>query len=157
MIETDLRLDIPPATRAPVLSEASRWCESVLERRPTRLCLFDYGAATTAALAERGGWLRTYRRHERGDDPLVDPGRWDITTDIAVDQLPPGAGVTTQAGFLDRWGMDRLVDEGRDYWKANAAQPDLTALAMRSRISEAEALADSEGLGSWLVIEYRPS
>ncbi len=151
---TDVRLDIAPGTRAPMLEQASAWCRSILDRNPTHLLMFDYGALTTAELAARGGWLRTYRGHQRADDVLADPGRWDITVDIAVDQLPPGAVVERQADFLRRWGIDELVEEGREHWKANAARPDVKAIAMRSRISEAEALIDPQGLGSWLVVHY---
>lgn len=154
LLLTDVRLDIPPGSRAPAIVAAAEWCRETLARKPARLCLFDYGTATTGQLAERGDWLRTYRRHQRSDDPFVDTGRWDITTDIAVDQLPPGAMVTTQAEFLRRWGIDDLVREGREYWRSNAARPNVTAIAMRSRISEAEALTDPAGLGSWLVVEY---
>lgn len=156
LMPTDARLDIPPGVRAPLLSAATRWCRSIMERQASRLCLFDYGA-TTAELAERGGWLRTYRKHQRGGDPLAEPGRWDITVDVAVDQLPPGAAIETQVDFLRRWGIDTLVEEGRDHWRAHAARPDLQAMAMRSRVSEAEALTDPNGLGSWLVIQYASS
>ena len=151
---TDARLDIPPGTRAPLLSAAAGWCRSILDRGPAHICLVDYGVETTVELAMRGGWLRTYRHHRRGHDPLVEPGRWDITVDVAVDQLPAGATVETQAEFLRRWGIDGLVDEGRCHWADNAAAPDLNAIAMRSRISEAAALTDPDGLGSWLVVHY---
>ena len=57
----------------------------------------------------------------------------------------------TQADFLRRWGIDELVEEGRVHWAAHADRPDLTAMRMRSRVSEAEALLDPAGLGSWLV------
>ncbi len=155
MVPTEVRLDIPPGTRAPLLERAGQWCRSVMERQVDHICLFDYGTATTAQLAGRGGWLRTYRRHQRGVDPLDQPGRWDITTDIALDQLPPGSTVATQARFLQKWGITGLVDEGRRYWHENASKPDLRAVAMRSRISEAAALTDPEALGSWLVAHYR--
>jgi hypothetical protein len=48
-----------------------------------------------------------------------------------------------------------LVDEGRRFWEEHASAPDLTALRMRSRISEAEALTDPSGLGAFLVAEWR--
>lgn len=151
---TDVRLDIPTGTRVPLLETADHWCRSIIDRRPSRLCLFDYGAHTTDELARRGGWLRTYRDHSRGHDPLLEPGRWDITTDIAVDQLPAPDIVSTQRDFLVQAGIERLVDEGREHWRANAHRPDVTALMMRSRISEAEALLDPDGLGSWLVLQW---
>jgi len=48
-----------------------------------------------------------------------------------------------------------LVEEGRQYWIANAAKPDLKAVKMRSRVAEAEALCDPAGLGSFKVLEWR--
>ena len=147
---------IAPGRRAPLLEQAAAWVADALDRRPVAVCAFDYGAPTTAALADRGGWLRTYQAHRRGDDPLVHPGRLDITTDIAWDQLPPPAQLTTQAEFLRTWGIDELVEAGRRYWTEHAAAPDLTALRMRSRIPEAEALLDPDGLGGWWVAVWRP-
>jgi SAM-dependent MidA family methyltransferase len=150
----DPGLDVPPGRRAPWLEQAAGWVAEVVARRPALLLVLDYGARTTRELAERGGWLRTYRRHQRGHDPLVEPGRWDITTDLAVDQLPAPDEVVDQATFLRRWGIDQLVAEGRRRWRAAAAAPDLTALRMRSRVSEAEALLDPAGLGGWLALSW---
>jgi len=61
----------------------------------------------------------------------------------------------TQAQFLQRWGIDELVTEGKRVWEAQAARPGLEAMRMRSRISEAEALLDPSGLGNFLVAEWR--
>lgn len=141
-------------TRVPVLEEASRWVANVLDRNPAVLLVFDYGTATTAALGDRGGWLRTYRDHQRGDDPYEQPGGRDITTDIAIDQLPEPVEVTDQGSFLRQWGIEQLVDEGRQHWQQHAAAPDLAALKMRSRISEADALLDPAGLGGWFVCSW---
>ena len=119
--------------------------------------VLDYCRATTAELAGLPWreWLRTYRGHERAGHYLADPGSCDITTDVALDQLPPADVVSTQAQFLRRWGIDDLVEEGRRYWEANATQPDLAALRMRSRVAEAEALLDPSGLGGFTALEYR--
>lgn len=143
-------LDAAPAGRVPLLSAARDWVEQVLGAGVGRLVAFDYGAVATTSLVERGGWLRTYRRHRRGDDPYLDPGSWDITTDVAFDQLPMPDELGTQADFLRRFGIDDLVEEGRRHWEAHAARPDLAAMRMRSRIREADALLDPAGLGSWL-------
>jgi SAM-dependent MidA family methyltransferase len=147
-------LDLPVGTRAPVLERARTWVADVLARNPAQLLVFDYGAPTTVELAVRGGWLRTYRSHQRGDDPLDDPGGWDITTDVAWDQLPPADRLETQADFLRRWGIDELVEEGRRHWQANAARPDVRALRMRSRVVEVGALTDPAGLGGWWVASW---
>ena len=147
-------LDISPGQRAPLLQRAHDWVSSTLGRGVSVLVTFDYGTASSSELASRGGWLRTYRRHERHDDPYFQPGLWDITTDIAIDQLPPPAEVTTQAEFLNRWGAQEMVAEGRAYWEAHAAAPDLRALKMRSRISEYSALTDPCGLGAWFAATW---
>ena len=146
--------NIPVGTRAPLLADAAAWVQNVLDRDPLVLCLFDYGAPTTTELADRGGWLRTYRQHQRGSDPYDQPGTQDITTDIGWGQLPSPDKLEVQAEFLRRWSIERLVDEGRGYWKANAHAPDLAAMRMRSRISEAEALLDPESLGRWWVATW---
>ncbi len=140
----------------PLLHDAAQWVRDVLAQKPLRLLALDYGDASTAALAARGGWLRTYRSHAKGSDPLIEPGLWDITTDIAVDQLPGSPAVVSQAAFLHQLGIDELVREGREVWEERAARPDMEAFRMRSRISESEALIDPTGLGSWLVLEWAP-
>ena len=80
---------------------------------------------------------------------------FDITADVAVDQLPEPDEVRTQAQFLQRWGIDDLVDEGRAAWAAAASAPTVAALAMRSRVREAEALLDPAGLGGFLALTFR--
>lgn len=147
-------VEMPAGDRAPLLADAAAWVQNTLARNPLVLCLFDYGAPTTVELASRGGWLRTYRQHQRGSDPYDQPGSWDITTDIGWDQLPTPDELQTQAQFLRRWSIERLVEEGRSHWKANAHAPDLAAMRMRSRISEAEALLDPESLGRWWVATW---
>lgn len=148
---------LAPGARVPILDEARAWVADVVARQPAALLAFDYGAPTTAELGERGGWMRTYRRHQRHDDPYLEPGSWDITIDVAVDQLPPPTEVTDQATFLRRWGIDELVEEGRTHWRERASAPDLVALKMRSRLREADALLDPNGLGSWLACSWLSS
>ncbi len=143
--------DLPPGTRVPYLERANAWVADVLTRDPAALIVFDYGAATTAELARRGGWLRTYQAHERGDDPLNEAGHWDITCDVAWDQMPRPARLERQHEALRRWGIDALVDEGRRFWQEKASSPDLRALRMRSRSVEAPALLEPAGLGGWWV------
>ncbi len=150
--------DPPHGARAPIQDAASAWVDSArsLLSAGTVLTL-DYCSATTAALALRPWreWLRTYRGHERGGHYLTDPGRQDITAEVAIDQLPEPDAVRTQAQWLRLHGIDELVDEGKRYWEAHAARPDLVALGMRSRVSEAEALLDPAGLGGFTVLQWR--
>ncbi|MFV0259221.1 MAG: SAM-dependent methyltransferase [Acidimicrobiales bacterium] len=145
---------VPEGRAVPLLDAARTWVAATVERGAAVVLVVDYGADTTAELGVRGGWLRTYRDHRRGHDPFVPPGSCDITTDLAVDQLPVPTRTATQAEALQRWGIDELVAEGRRVWAARAARPDLEAMAMRSRVAEAGALLDPEGLGGWLVLEW---
>jgi hypothetical protein len=61
----------------------------------------------------------------------------------------------SQAEFLADHGIDALVAEGRRVWQERAHIGDLTALRARSRVGEAEALTDPEGLGAFRVLEWR--
>jgi SAM-dependent MidA family methyltransferase len=144
--------------RAPIQTAAAAWVRSAqsLVRSGTVLAL-DYVTSTTAELAGRPyrEWLRTYRRHGRGEHYLSEPGSQDITVEVALDQLPEPDAVRTQAQWLQRWGIDELVDEGKRIWTEQAARPGLEALRMRSRVSEAEALLDPTGLGAFTVLEWR--
>ena len=61
---------------------------------------------------------------------------------------------TNQATFLGQYGIDHLVEEGRQVWKEQAGLGDLEALRARSRVVEAEALLDIDGLGGFTVLEW---
>ena len=121
-----------------------------------RVIAIDYVTPTTAEIASMPWreWLRTYRGHERGTHYLRDVGLQDITTQVALDQLPEPDALRTQAQFLQRWGIEDLVEAGRAAWTAAAASPDVAALRMRSRIAEAAALVDPVGLGRFVVMEW---
>lgn len=144
--------------RAPLQDAAADWVTDARARlRSGSVLVLDYAVASTADLASRPWreWLRTYRSHERGGHYLSEPGTQDITADVAIDQLPEPDAVRSQAQWLQLHGVDELVDAGRRYWSEHAARPDLTALRMRSRVTEAEALLDPAGLGGFLVCEWR--
>jgi SAM-dependent MidA family methyltransferase len=144
--------------RAPLVDRAAAFVDDA--RRVVRsgsVVVVDYGTPITAMLAGRSyrDWLRTYRGNERGEHYLAAPGTQDITTDVPIDQLPEPDNVRSQAQYLQRWGIDDLVAEGKRVWEEQAARPGLEAMTMRSRISEAEALLDPGGLGGFLVAEWR--
>jgi SAM-dependent MidA family methyltransferase len=154
------RLPLSPTfgSRSPLIDRAATFVADA--RRLVRsgsVVAIDYGTPITAMLAGRPWreWLRTYRGNERGDHYLAAPGTQDITIDVPIDQLPEPDTVRAQAQFLQRWGIDKLVDEGKRVWTEQAARPGLEAMKMRSRISEAEALLDPAGLGGFLVAEWR--
>lgn len=153
-----LPVNPPFGSRAPLIDRAAAFVEDArrLVRNGSVLAL-DYGTPITAMLAGRPyrDWLRTYRANERGGHYLASPGSQDITIDVPIDQLPEPDSVRAQAQFLQRWGIDDLVDEGKRIWAEQAARPGLEAMKMRSRVSESEALLDPAGLGGFLVVEWR--
>ena len=149
-----------PETRlTPRQDQACAWLAhalSILDRGT--VVIIDY-MSTTEEMADRPWpeWLRTYRGHERGDDPWTAPGTQDITSEIALDQLTavrPPTRVTDQATWLRSHGIEELVEEGISVWNTGAARGDLAALTGRSRPIEAEALLDPAGLGAFTVAEW---
>jgi SAM-dependent MidA family methyltransferase len=154
--------DVLPTTaghgaRAPLIDAAAAWVDEArrLVQRGSVVVL-DYARPSTSLLAglEWRSWLRTYRDHRRGRHPLADPGEQDITVDVALDQLPEPDALRSQGQFLQRWGIDELVSAGRRAWADAAATPDLDALRMRSRPTEAAALLDPAGLGGFSAVQW---
>jgi len=142
--------------RIPVQDGARRWVADALDLVGRGSVLVVDYASTTVEMAVRppDEWLRTYRGHNRGGAPVDAPGTQDVTVEVAVDQLVPGATTSTQAGFLRAHGIDDLVEAGRRLWGEQAHLGDLEALKARSRIAEAEALVDPSGLGGFTVLEW---
>jgi SAM-dependent MidA family methyltransferase len=157
--------DAPVGARIPLQRAAGEWLREALALARAggpggRLVVIDY-ASTTADLATRpmAEWLRTYRAHGRGGPPLDALGTQDITCEVAVDQLAEVAEPTSemaQADWLRAHGLEALVEEGRAIWQARAGVGDLPAVKARSRITEAEALADPSGLGAFRALEWAP-
>ncbi len=145
-----------PGARLPIQTAAHDWVRGARAIVETgRLVVIDYGD-TTPGLAARpmDEWLRTYREHQHGGPALADLGLQDVTCEVAFDQLPAGATVSTQAAFLRAHGLEDLVAEGRAIWHERAAIGDLAAMKARSRVREAEALVDPTGLGAFTVLEW---
>jgi SAM-dependent MidA family methyltransferase len=153
--------------RIPIQTAATGWLRRALglvERG--RVVVIDY-ASTSPDLARRPWpeWLRTFRGHARGDNPLRGLGTQDITCEVALDQLARARAISfdqPQSAFLEEHGIHELVDEGRRTWHERAHIGDLEAVRGRSRVGEAEALLDPSGLGGfrvaqWLVPDGPPS
>jgi SAM-dependent MidA family methyltransferase len=149
-----------PGARAPLQGPAGEWVAAGLGQLAPggRLVVLDYGA-TTAELAARPWtrWVRTYRGHDHGGAPWSDPGRQDVTVEVAWDQVgatsrPPDR-LRPQVEALRAWGIDALVEEGRRLWRERTGPADRTALRARSRVGESEALMDPTGLGGFTVAE----
>jgi SAM-dependent MidA family methyltransferase len=144
----------------PILRGASAWLGERRERFPeSRMVLLDYAAPTVALLAREAGWLRAFRNHQLGRDWLSAPGTQDITVDIPIEQVAvfEPTQTLTQAEFLHRYGIDELVEQGRQIWQERAAIGDLVALRGRSRANEAAALLDPDGMGAFRVFVWAPS
>jgi hypothetical protein len=85
---------------------------------------------------------------------LADVGQRDITHDVPIDQLPPATHQSTQAEWLNLNGLPSRVDAARKVWHERAHIGDLQAIAARSAVTEADALLDPTGLGSFVVLEW---
>ena len=150
VVPTCLPLTAPLGSRAPVQDAAASWVRDCLAKITNgRLLLFDYCSTSTPdiALTPWREWLRTYRGQGRGTHYLSDPGSQDITSQVMLDQLSARFTSSSQADFLKQWGIDDLVSEGTAYWESMKHAPDVAALKMRSRITEAKSLTDLLGLG----------
>ena len=147
----------PLGSRAPIQDAADIWVRDCLSKiGHGRLLFFDYCSASTAeiALTPWREWLRTYRDQGRGTHYLSDPGSQDITAQVMLDQLPRGFVTSTQADFLQQWGIDDLVREGTEYWESMMHAPDIAAMKMRSRNVEHLNLTSGIMLGSHFLIEF---
>lgn len=152
---------VPHGSRAPIHTGATKWLENSLATlNHGSLFVFDYCTPLTAEVAAMPWreWLRTYVAHGRGVHYLRNAGDQDITTQVCIDQLAAVRepdSLRSQSQFLQLWGIEELVSEGKRIWEESAGSPTLTAMKMRSRISESEALLDHTGLGNFTVIEWR--
>lgn len=144
--------------RVPVTTGACAWLVGALARVESGLVVMVDYAVDGYPVGPDRTWLRTFRGHERGTHPLDRPGSQDITIDVDLHQLAsirPPDSVVTQAHWLRTLGIEDLVADGRRQWGEDAARPGLAAIEGRSRVSEAEALLDPEGLGGFAVVEWR--
>jgi SAM-dependent MidA family methyltransferase len=150
----------PLGSRAPIQVAASQWMRDVTQKLSSgKVLIFDYCSASTSEIAVSPWreWLRTYKDHERGVHYLLDPGSQDITSQVMVDQLmvvAPELTVSKQSDWLQQWGIQNLVDEGAKYWDQHKSSPDIHAMKMRSRQSEATTLLSGKGFGGFISMEW---
>jgi SAM-dependent MidA family methyltransferase len=153
----------PLGSRAPIQVAASQWLLNVTQKLSRgKVLVFDYCSQSTSEIAVSPWreWLRTYKDHQRGVHYLLEPGTQDITTQVMIDQLSsalPGLSASTQAEWLQTWGIGELVSEGSRYWEEHKSSPDVVALKMRSRANESLALTTQDGLGGFSVLELNYS
>ena len=150
-------VSVPVGSEIPVAREAAQWVREAVASLVDggRVVCIDYSASTAELSLRPGrGWLRTYRGQTTAGDPLQSLGSTDITTDVPFDQLP-AAFLCTQSEFLKANGIDALVESAQSYWEAHGSSGDLASLRARSWISEAQTLTELNGLGSFLVLEWK--
>jgi SAM-dependent MidA family methyltransferase len=150
---------LPAGARLPLQPAAAGWVRQALSLvQHGRLVLFDYGASTAdLACSVWTTWLRTFRRHRPGGPPLESPGLQDITCVVATDQLAavrPPSSDRSQAEWLTAHDIGAISDKARSAWRERAAVGDLAAVAARSRVHEAGALVDPDGLGAFRALEW---
>ncbi len=146
-----------PGHRSSIAPPRSSPTRAALLRRGTLLCI-DYGVPRTGELAMRPWreWLRTYRSNERGGHYLDDPGGQDITVDVPFDQLPEPDAVRSQSQFLQRWGIDELVDEGvRGLERAGGAARPRGDADAQPGAARPKRCSTPSGLGGFHVAEWR--
>lgn len=148
----------PLGSRAPIQTAATQWLVDIAQRMSRgRVLIFDYCSQSTSQISVSPWreWLRTYKDHERGLHYLLEPGLQDITTQVVIDQLlkaVPGLSMSSQAEWLQTWGIGELVSEGNRYWEEHKSAPNIAALKMHSRAKEAQALTSQDGLGAFWTI-----
>ena len=145
--------------RLPIQTAAARWVRRALSLiEQGRLVLFDYAAPSAVlACSAPASWLKTFRLHQAGGPPLEAVGSQDITSVVATDQLAavhPPSSDRSQAEWLAANGIAELTAAARAIWRQRAAIGDLEALKARSRVYEANALTDPDGLGAFRVLEW---
>ena len=159
---TTVACALAPGDRLPIPRGIARWLSQVAGALTRGDVVLIDTMDTAAGMLARGfgAWMRTYRAHERGGDPLVAPGSRDLVGDVVVEQLRHVAADcgfvvvadTDQATWLRALGLEALVDAGRREWEARAGIGDLAAMEARSRGPQAAALTDPAGLGAHRVV-----
>jgi SAM-dependent MidA family methyltransferase len=173
LIETEAREEVRawvdahagPVTEGAIVEaqlEATAWVRSVVASLDAgALLVVDYGDVAEGLRHRRAeGTIRTYRAHHLGPDPLLEPGRADITMDLnftamAAAAEAAGASVTVhrQDDFLTEWGLRDTIADLRDRELAAARRGDtMERLRIRSEITGAEALLHPRGLGDFRVM-----
>ena len=144
--------------RVPVQKAVQEWLATAFSTLQNgRIVIIDYAIDHFPPEGNRN-WLRTYKGHELTENPLTEPGKKDITSDIDISQLETvrkASSIKTQRQWLMELGIEKLVKEGKEYWLENAHNPNVNALEARSRIVESEALLDPNSLGGFKVIEWK--
>lgn len=143
----------------PEQTVAAKWLrDAVATFDQGRLIAVDYMRTTAEMRAlPMEQWLRAYRGQVRGTAVFDSAGDFDITCDVALDQLRwvlVPASEMTQSDYLQKHGIGLIKERAQAEWQERAAVGDLDALKAKSRLSEVAALTDPAGLGGFTVVEW---
>lgn len=157
---------VPDGGVVEVQIRATEWIgETLGAMEAGSLVVFDYGDLAEHLEHRRAeGTVRTYRAHHLGPDPLVEPGKTDITMDVNFSAViaaaeAAGAGVefVRQDDFLRQWGLQQVIT-GLRMAERTAARDGkvMEQLQHRSDATGAETLLHPRGLGDFRVVVCRP-
>jgi SAM-dependent MidA family methyltransferase len=114
--------------------------------------LIDYGGDETELLTRQGaGTIRGFAQHRLVADPLLEPGRHDLTASVdftAIRRAAEGAGLSFAGSATQR---DMLIALGIREATARPSTP-IEQLRAASRRSAIDALLDPNGLGAFKVV-----
>ena len=153
---------VPDGGMVEVQLAAGDWLRAALGKmRRGSIVIIDYGGTAEELEPRRTrGTLRTYRAHHLGPDPLLEPGKTDITSDVNFSSLmaiAAEAGCTIdlyrQDDFLEVWGLREEIRRLRHQELDLARQGDpIERLKVRSQRIDIEALVHPRGLGDFRVL-----
>jgi SAM-dependent MidA family methyltransferase len=153
---------VPEGGQVEVQLAAGEWLRRLIGLLEAGAVLvFDYGDTGPGLAGRRAeGTLRTYRGHHLGPDPLAEPGATDVTMDVDFGALAAVVGeagaeveMVSQAAFLERWGLrERLAGLREEELTLARTDRAMERLAVRSRITDGEALLHPRGLGDFRVL-----
>ncbi len=156
---------VPEGGMVEVQIEAGQWLSDALSHLEAgAVVVIDYGGTAEELEPRRTrGTLRTYRAHHLGPDPLLEPGRTDVTVDVnfsALIEVADEAGADVelhrQDDFLSAWGLRDEVARMRHRELALARRGEaMPRLQVRSERTEAETLLHPRGLGDFRVLVAR--
>jgi SAM-dependent MidA family methyltransferase len=147
----------PEGTRAEVNLGALAWLRDIAARLERgALLIFDYARPAEVLFSGRypQGTLRSYFRHDVGDDPFVRVGYQDLTTHLDLTSLLlegraaglTPLGVARQRDFLQRLGLAA--------YEAAVRVAALPAVEMRASLTGLAALTRPGGLGDHWVVGF---
>lgn len=147
--------NVPDDAPVPWSAGAAEWVAEAQRRLALGiLVVVDYGARTSAEVAGRDGWLRTYAQGAVGTDPLENLG---VATSPRTSRSTSCRNRIAWSPRLTPWFVGGSTSWSRPLRRL-AARPDAALDLARARdislLNEAPTLVDSAGLGAFLVAEW---